>query len=235
MCQYQMRSLIKKIIFNRTAAKPITRFLAKVHHFIYSYLGFFASASEGGIHPKHRIMKYKEWFLDNIKTDWIVLDVGCSTGLMTELLAQKASFVYGVEINESLVKEARKKTQRHNIEYVCADATTYDFTGKTIDCIALSNVLEHIEDRIGFLKKLVKNPFWRVEERWFLIRVPMINRDWLTLYKKELGLEYRLDPTHYIEYTFEQFQEELREASIEIISHHVRFGEIYAVCRTRIL
>jgi hypothetical protein len=59
----------------------------------------------------------------------------------------------------------------------------------------------------------------------------MIDRDWITLYKREIGIEYRLDPTHFTEYTFEQLKEELREADIEIISHHVRFGEIYAVCR----
>ena len=39
----------------------------------------------------------------------------------------------------------------------------------------------------------------------------MINRDWITLYKKELGIEWRLDKTHYIEYTLESFKEELEK------------------------
>jgi len=39
----------------------------------------------------------------------------------------------------------------------------------------------------------------------------MINRDWITLYKKELGVEWRLDKTHYIEYTLESFEKELEK------------------------
>jgi 2-polyprenyl-3-methyl-5-hydroxy-6-metoxy-1,4-benzoquinol methylase len=103
-----MKKILKKFLFNPVISKSITRLLAKIHHISYSYLGIFASSAEGGIHPKHRLMRYKEWFLDNIKHGGIVLDVGCHTGLMTELMAQKASFVYGVEINDNLIKEARK-------------------------------------------------------------------------------------------------------------------------------
>jgi hypothetical protein len=62
-----------------------------------------------------------------------------------------------------------------------------------------------------------------------LIRVPMINRDWITLYKKELGLEYRLDKTHFIEYTLESFKKELEQASLKIDKFSIQFGEIWAV------
>jgi len=69
----------------------------------------------------------------------------------------------------------------------------------------LSNILEHIENRVKFLNK-IKNLAPKI-----LIRVPMINRDWITLYKKELGVEWRLDKTHYIEYTLESFEKELEK------------------------
>lgn len=61
-----------------------------------------------------------------------------------------------------------------------------------------------------------------------LIRVPMINRDWLTLYKKELGLEYRLDKSHFIEYTLESFKGELACIGLEVDSYSIQFGEIWA-------
>ncbi|GAI45387.1 unnamed protein product, partial [marine sediment metagenome] len=64
----------------------------------------------------------------------------------------------------------------------------------------------------------------------FLFRTPIIDREWIVLYKKELGLEYRLDPTHYVEYTLEQFKEELGRANIATKKVDIRFGEIYAVC-----
>jgi SAM-dependent methyltransferase len=222
----------KKLLLNPTVARRITRLLIYINNLSYAYLGLFASASENGIHPKHRILKYKEWFLKNIQPDWIVLDIGCSTGLMPYLLADKAKFVYGIEINEKFIREAKEKRHKPNIEYICADATLYEFKERRVNCVILSNVLEHIENRVAFLQRLIANLQWENRDhKVFLIRVPIIDRDWLTIYKKELGLDYRLDPTHYIEYSFEELQEELNRSGIEIIHYKARFGEIYAVCR----
>ncbi len=150
--------------------------------------------------------------------------------MMPYLMSNKASFVYGIEIEEKHIKEAKKKIKKENIEFICADATIYDYSeSEPIDIVTLSNVLEHIENRIDFLKKLIKQIKWNNKKR-FLIRVPMIDREWIVLYKKNLGVEYRLDNTHYIEYTFKQFSDELEEAGIEIKNYHIKFGEIYAIC-----
>lgn len=110
----EMKSLLKKIIFRSAVAKRIVRLLATLHQKFYAYIGLFAVAAKGGVHPKHRIMKYKKWFLDNIEPSWIVVDIGCNSGLMPELLSQKAKFVYGIEINESLIQEA---DETHYTEY----------------------------------------------------------------------------------------------------------------------
>jgi hypothetical protein len=58
----------------------------------------------------------------------------------------------------------------------------------------------------------------------------MIDREWVAVYKMELNLEYRLDKTHFIEFTFVNFEQELNAAGIKILSHEVKFGELYAVC-----
>jgi hypothetical protein len=91
----------------------------------------------------------------------------------------------------------------------------------------MSNVLEHIDDRVNFLKSI------RPLARKFLFRVPMIDREWVTLLKQELGLDYRLDTTHFTEYTFAQFKSEFEEAGYEVRSHSVQFGEIWAIIYPR--
>lgn len=68
----------------------------------------------------------------------------------------------------------------------------------------------------------------------FLIRVPMLNRCWIEVYKKELGLEYRLDKTHFIEYAFEGFKEELGNAGLHIQDYSIQFGEIWAVAISKL-
>jgi hypothetical protein len=63
--------------------------------------------------------------------------------------------------------------------------------------------------------------------RW-LIRVPLFERHWSVPLKQELGIDYRLDPTHQIEYTQESFAAEMRQTGLEIVHQEVRWGEIWA-------
>jgi SAM-dependent methyltransferase len=231
--------MIAKTLFRIIIKLPFPAFLIRqvliLHSFCYKLVGPLASRIEKNAHPKHRLMGYKEWFLGNIAAGDIVLDVGSNTGMMAELLSRKAKFVYGIEIVPGYVDEALTNRQEKNIQYICADATTFDYREcRPIDIVVLSNVLEHIENRHLFLNKLITQICWSdSSSRTLLIRVPMIDRDWITLYKKELRLEYRLDATHFIEYTYEQFEQEMIRSGIEIKSHQVRFGEIYAICQVK--
>lgn len=226
-----MKKIIRIVIKNKFIAKLLQKIILNLHSKAYALSGSIASNLNDGIHPKHRIMKYKEWFLDNIRKKWIVLDVGCNTGMMPEIMSNKADYVYGIEIEEKLILEAKR--QKENIEFIFADATTYDYAPlKPIDCVTLSNVLQHIEFRVEFLQKLINQIKWNDKKR-LLIRVPMIDREWIAVYKKELGLEYGIDNTHYTEYTYEQLKDVLNQAGIEILSYHVKFGEIYAICEAK--
>ena len=132
-------------------------------------------------------------------------------------MAEKASFVYGIESDKKHVTIAKIQYARDNIEYIYADATQYDYSScRSINCIVLSNVLEHFEHRVDFLNKITRQIKWADENhKYFLIRVPIIDREWTVLYKKEQGLDYRLDPTHCIEYTLESFAKEMDEAGID--------------------
>lgn len=222
----------RRLLLNKKCAGILIKPVLRLHSFSYKWAGLFGRILNGGVHPKHHIMKYKEWFLEHIEPGWVVLDVGCDTGMLAVLLAEKASFVYAVEMDESRIVIARTQYARPNIEYICADATTYSYDlSQPINCIAMSNVLEHIEHRVDFLKKIVCQVKWADKNhKCFLFRVPMIDREWIVLYKKELGLDYHLDPAHHIEYTLEQFEKELGQANIVPKKVEIRFGEIYAQC-----
>ena len=171
-------------------------------------------------------------FVDHIKSDWVILDVGSNTGLLTCALAAKANYVYGIEIIKANVDIAEKTNKKNNIEYIYGDATDYNFKmGKAINCVTLSNVLEHIEDRISFLRSIVRQINWAKNQKpCILIRVPMIDREWIVLYKKQLGLDYKLDPTHHIEYTLEELSIELLKAGIQINKTIIQYGEAFVQC-----
>lgn len=213
--------LFKRFFLNPKVAKKIVKLLLQIHSFSLKLLGTFSVAAEEGLHPKHRLMNYHKFFVDNVSEDDIVLDIGCGNGALTFDIAKKAKYVYGIDINPQNIETARAKYGADNVTYIIGDATNFKFDEK-FNVIILSNVLEHIENRIAFLLKVAK-----LAER-FLIRVPMINRDWVVLYKKELGLPYMSDPTHKTEYTLESFIDELSKAGLRIENYTIQFGEIWA-------
>lgn len=218
---------------NKRIAPVALRRVMKLHNALYDLSGSLAIVVNGGKHPKHRLLCYQEWFRDHVDPGWVVIDIGSNTGSMAALLAQKASHVYGIEIVPGLAELARRNHIASNLEFLTGDATVFDYSNcQPIDCVTLSNVLEHIQERTAFVSMLRQRLPWRNPEQCnFLIRVPTIERDWLAAYKKELGVEYRLDRTHKIEHTRDAFLEELADAGLQVVSFDVRFGELYAVCK----
>jgi len=228
-----MIKLLKLFVFNKIAAALFIKITLKSHSISYKLAAKFSTILNDGVHPKHDIIKYTDWFVENLGCDEVIIDIGCNAGAMVEIMSSKSKFVYGIEIEPNLLRQAKQNCQKTNNEFICADATTYEYSQcKPIDIITLSNVLEHIKDRDAFLKKIIEKVPWKDRSsKKLLIRVPMLDREWITVYKKDIGVEYRLDNTHFTEYTFEQFLEEMRLAEIDVIDHHVVFGELYAVCR----
>ena len=179
-----------------------------------------------GMHTKHRHINYHQFFMNNIKSGEKVLDIGCSSGELTSDIAKAAApgLVYGIEIDPEKAERAKAKYQMPNLKFVAGDATK-DLPGEHFDVVTMSNVLEHIEKRVEILRTLNE----KYQPKRFLIRVPMFERDWRVPLKRELGLDYRLDETHYIEYTRETFTDEITQAGLKIDSIDMRWGEIWAV------
>lgn len=198
------------------------RFVIWVHNFSYRLIGILAIGENGGIHPKHKILNYYEFFIKNVSPLDDILDIGCGNGACTNAVSRKVNRAVGIDISRKNISMARNRFSNTNLSYIIGDATTYEF-GKKFDVILLSNVLEHIENRVEFLQKI------SILSPKILIRVPLLTRDWLATYKKEKGFEYRLDKTHYIEFTEENFKEEVEMAGLKIISAYQKFGELYAI------
>jgi len=218
------KALILPISKSERATRLMLRMLMRLHNFCYVNIARFALVVEEGIHPKHRLMNYHKFFVDNVAPQDAVLDIGCGNGFLTHDVANKVRSVTAIDLSKDSIELAKRDFNKANIKYICGDASQFDF-GEKFDVTILSNILEHIENRNAFLLK-VKDLATK-----FLIRVPMVNRDWLTYYKRELGVEYRLDLTHNIEYTMESLQEELEKAGLRIERASIQFGEIWAVVR----
>ncbi|MCX8504113.1 MAG: class I SAM-dependent methyltransferase [Beijerinckiaceae bacterium] len=180
-----------------------------------------------GEHPKHRLTKYHDFFIQRIQNSNKVLDIGCGYGAVARSVANAHPDcqVLGVDMDLSRLDQARKSTNLPNLKYLLADATK-DLPPEKWDVVILSNVLEHIADRVVFLRKIKET----INPKKFLIRVPNFERDWQIALRKEIGADYFSDADHKIEHTIQEFEDEITQAGLSIVNLSTPWGEIWAEC-----
>lgn len=189
-------------------------------------LGYGAMQMEGGIHPKHRVMKYHDFFVKNIEDGFTVVDIGCGYGAVANSVVHaKKVHVYGIDIVKENIEKANKLWKHERLQFVVGDALKV-FPAENCDAVILSNVLEHIEHRVNFLKRIQEV----LKPKKILIRVPIFERNWTVGYKKDLGLDYFSDDTHYAEHTQEGWVEEIESSGVKVKSKELRWGEIWCEC-----
>jgi len=223
----QQEGVIKALISRRLAALPPDeglRFLFRLDAALYVKESQKAIEWGGGLHPKHRFMRYHDFFVDRIGAHETVLDLGCGNGVVAcDIAGRSGAQVVAIDLNPENIAAARRLHAHPRVEYVVGDILQ-DLPGRRCDVVVLSNVLEHLPDRPAFLQGVRRV----VDNRRFLLRIPLFERDWRVPLQKELGLDWRLDSTHETEYTLESFQSEMDAAGLEVVHQEVRWGEIWA-------
>jgi SAM-dependent methyltransferase len=219
----------------RLPAKKRAEFLLALDSAVYPMQGEAAVAASrdggDGLHPKHRLMRYHDFFVDRIRKHERVLDLGCGVGALAISIAMRSGAdVTGLDLSDRNLAEAKARADLAGVAlrttFECGDITSHRVSGR-FDTIVLSNVLEHLRDRAALLQRWLA---WYAPTR-FLIRVPAFDRDWRVAYKKELGIEWRLDPTHETEYSRAQLDAELSEGGLYVTECLTRWGEYWCEAR----
>ena len=218
-----VKTALRERVFSLQPAEAL-KLLFQLDSDLYELEGQMSVAYDGGVHTKHRHTRYHDFFVDRISEGERVLDVGCGIGTLAHDIADKSkAIVTGIDINQKNIDVAKSRFHHKNATFILGDALEKRFEEK-FDVVVLSNVLEHIEDRVGFLKGLIG----AVRPDRILLRVPLFERDWRVPLKKELGLDYRLDSTHFTEYTHAEFVTEIEYAGLKFSHYESRWGEIWA-------
>jgi ubiquinone/menaquinone biosynthesis C-methylase UbiE len=214
------------LLIKDTSPKRTLQFLFELENCLYLLEGRTSIEYGNGIHTKHRHINYHTFFIKNLNPGESVLDIGCGNGFMDYNIVNQVHNVkiIGIDLNEKNIEFAHGHYKHPNLSFIKGNALE-ELPNKTFDVIILSNVLEHIEKRIEFLRKILRS----IKPKRLIIRVPLFERDWKVPLKKELGIDYRLDSTHYIEYTQEEYFEELRQAGLKPTNTEFRWGEIWSV------
>ena len=84
--------------------------------------------------------------LDTVPKSKLVLEYGCSIGIMTSFLANSNQNVFGIDRSFSAISVA-KKIQKDNLDYFVADLMSDVFGNTKFDLILALNVLELVEPK----------------------------------------------------------------------------------------
>jgi SAM-dependent methyltransferase len=182
-----------------------------------------AIAYDDGVHAKHRLTRYHDFFVERVRPGERVLDVGSGKGELAHDLVERAGArVVGIDHDPSHLAFARSRFAHERLAFEAGDALERLPEG-AFDVVVLSNVLEHIEDRIGLLRRVVAEARPRV----VLLRVPVLARDWTVPLRAEVGLPHFSDPDHEIEYDPDSLRAELAVAGLEVTELVLVWGEIW--------
>ena len=178
---------------------------------------------DDGVHAKHRLTRYHDFFVERIGPGERVLDVGCGKGELAHDVAERAgATVIGIDVSPWALAFARSRFQHPRVTYVEADALAY-VPDTPVGVVILSNVLEHVAPRHELLRRLRET----AGARRLLLRVPILDRDWTVPLRRELGLPHFSDPTHVLEYDPELLRAELAAAGWEMGEPRLVWGEIW--------
>ena len=168
------------------------------------------------IHPKHLIAApWHDWYLTYLKPTDRVLDLGCGQGAHTLVAAQRVQFIHALDYDPEALVIARSEVRKRgitNVEYGCADVQwPLWFAGESFDAVFCLDVIEHIVPRQAVLHEIARV---LTPDGVLLISAPNRATTWRR-WLVEAGLFSFSDPDHKVEYTREEFCNELAEAGFE--------------------
>ena len=85
----------------------------------------------------------------------VVLDSGCGTGALLSKLAAKPGITWhGIDVEEKMLAEARKKCPQINFQIARSDKTP--FSDNMFDTIIACNSFHHFDNKTGFTKEAAR-------------------------------------------------------------------------------
>lgn len=111
---------------------------------------------------------YEEWteYIKELLTEYgidngLVLDLGCGTGSVTELMAKEGYDMIGIDNSEEMLSIAMEKREKsgYNILYLCQDMREFELYGTVRAIISICDSVNYIMEEDGLLEvfKLVNN------------------------------------------------------------------------------
>jgi 2-polyprenyl-3-methyl-5-hydroxy-6-metoxy-1,4-benzoquinol methylase len=172
-----------------------------------------------------KIMRFKQWEMDRI-TDYIqrhtdgglILDVGCSTGHMIEVLSKRfgANRVHGADIHLDSVERNRRVFDQNQFHHI-HNGFFNEYAGR-FNAVTLMHVLEHVDHPVQVLKeaKLLLS-----DEGILVVSVPTERiRGDAAVFENLLNIARgKFFNVHVRKYNYNLLVDEVNEAGLDILDY----------------
>ncbi|MBX2958851.1 MAG: class I SAM-dependent methyltransferase [Flavobacteriales bacterium] len=160
--------------------------------------------------------------------DSLVLDLGCSSGDLTNIIANKVRRIDGIDHNFNSINQAKKLYGGNNISFVYGDALEYlQKINIKYDMIIMSHLLEHIDNPEQFLTEYI--PF----TSYFYVEVPDFEKTYHNIYRKDIGCKLiHTDDDHVSEFDRIEVESIFDKLNLLIVAKEFRFGVMRFILKT---
>ncbi len=129
-----------------------------------------------------------------------VADIGCSAGLITEVIAPNVGEIVGIDIDADAVEEARQRCREPNARFEVYDGGRLPLPDESIDLVLFTHVYEHTADAQAAMDEIYRilrpggccyfaagNRFIFIEQHYRLPLLSVIPTKWADWYLRILG------------------------------------------------
>jgi len=85
-----------------------------------------------------------------------LLDIGCSTGHMTQVYGSAFGKVVGIDIDVSAVQHAQQNNDLDNITFSVSDSMALGFEDDAFDCVTCTQIYEHVPDSKQLMSEIYR-------------------------------------------------------------------------------
>ena len=147
-----------------------------------------------------------------------VLEVGCSTGFFTKVLAERGCNVVGIELDPEAAEMAGKWAERVVVGNIDERDVWNEVKDESFDVVVFGDVLEHLLDPLASLREAVR----KIKPTGFVVTcVPNVAHGDLRIALLQGKFRYAesglLDETHLRFFTLETLRELLGQAGLVIV------------------
>ncbi len=88
--------------------------------------------------------------------DLVCLDLGSSTGIMTERFAENFRTIIALDVDTEGLKWGKENSRRKNIEFLCADGTEISLADNSVDVIICNQIYEHVDRQEELMSEIFR-------------------------------------------------------------------------------